>query len=51
MSKDFKISTTFAPGIGLYLALDNSSRYKGLMIVLPLMTISIQVKRALTTDL
>ena len=51
MSKDFKITTSFAPGIGLYLALDNSSRYKGFVIVLPFMTISIQVKRILTTDL
>ena len=51
MSKDFKISTSFAPGIGLYLALDNNSKYKGFVIVVPFMTISFQVKRTLTTDL
>ena len=51
MSKDFKITTTFAPGIGLYLAFDNNSRYRGFMIVLPLITISFQVKRALTNQL
>jgi len=51
MSKDFRITTAFAPGIGLYLALDNSSRYKGIIIVMPFVTISLQMRRTLSTDL
>tara|TARA_R110002012_G_scaffold1863_1_gene8954 strand:+ start:359 stop:514 length:156 start_codon:yes stop_codon:yes gene_type:complete len=51
MSKEFKLTTAKAPGIGLYLAADNSSRYYGLMLILPFLSIAFYMKRKDITEL
>ena len=44
MSKEFKLSTDFIPCIGIGLGWDKSSRYKGIVLILPFISITLSVR-------
>jgi hypothetical protein len=44
MSKEFKLSTDYIPCIGIGLGYDKSSRYRGIVLILPFISVSFQIK-------